>query len=53
MSIRAKIAFIVLPLIITPLILTGLASSFAARNGITQVTTEFLRFKAEELQKYA
>ncbi len=53
MKIKAKIAFIVLPLIITPLILTGLASSFAARNGITQVTTEFLRFKAEELQKYA
>ena len=53
MTIRVKIILIVLPLIITPLILTGVASSLAARTGITGVTTEFLRFKAEELQKYA
>ena len=53
MRIRKQISLIVLPLIIVPLILTGIASSFAARNGITQVTTEFLRFKAEELYDYA
>ncbi|HAK45422.1 MAG TPA: adenylate/guanylate cyclase domain-containing protein [Spirochaeta sp.] len=53
MTIRAKITFIVLPLIIGPLMLTGFASSYTARNGITQVTTELLRFKAEEIEKYS
>ena len=33
--------------------LTGFASSYTARNGITQVTTELLRFKAEEIEKYS
>ena len=31
----------------------ALASIFTARNGITRVATEFHRFKAEELSKYA
>lgn len=31
----------------------GLASIFTARNGVTSVATEFMRFKAEELSKYA
>ena len=53
MKIRNQISLIVLPLILVPLILTGIASSFAARNGITQIITEFLSFKAEELQDYA
>ena len=51
--IRAKIILIVLPLIVTPLVLIALASIFTARNGITRVATEFLRFKAEELAAYA
>ena len=53
MKIRIKMALIVLPLIIVPLFLSGIASSLAARNGITQVTTKFLQFKAEQLEKYA
>ncbi|MFW5769285.1 MAG: adenylate/guanylate cyclase domain-containing protein [Spirochaetota bacterium] len=53
MKIRNQISLIVLPLIIVPLVLTGIASSFAARNGITQVITDFLSFKAEELHDYA
>ncbi len=53
MKIRVKIVLIVLPLIITPLFLIGIAASLSARNGITRVATEFLRFKAEELKKYA
>ena len=53
MSIRAKIILIVLPLLVAPLLLTGLVSALSARNGITRVTTELLRFKAEELEKYA
>jgi class 3 adenylate cyclase/HAMP domain-containing protein len=53
MRIRAKFVLIVLPLIITPLLLVGLAASLAARNGITRVATEFLEFKSEELKNYA
>jgi adenylate cyclase len=53
MRIRAKFVLIVVPLIITPLLLVGFAASLAARNGITQIATEFLRFKSEELRNYA
>ncbi len=53
MSIRSKIIFVVLPLLIAPFLLTGIVSALSARNGITRVATEFLRFKTEELQKYA
>jgi len=52
MTIRSKIIFIVIPLIVAPLLLTGFVSSLSARNGITAVMTEFLRFKAEELVNY-
>ena len=53
MSIRAKIILIVLPLILTTLLLTGISSYFSATAGITQIATEFLGFKAAELEKYA
>lgn len=53
MRIRTKILFLVLPLIVTPLVLSGLVSALEARNGITRVAADFLRFKAEELRKYA
>ena len=53
MRIRSKIILVVLPLIITPLVLLGIASFYAARNGITGVATEFLAFKAEQLASYA
>jgi adenylate cyclase len=53
MKIRLKIVLIVLPLIIASLLLVGFAASLSARNGITAVATEFLRFKAEELSRYA
>ena len=52
MNIRTKITLVVLPLIVAPLLLTGFASSYTARNGITKVTTELLKFKAEEIEKY-
>jgi class 3 adenylate cyclase len=51
--IRAKIILVVVPLIVTPLVLLGIASFYAARNGITAVATEFLAFKAEQLAAYA
>ena len=44
---------LVLPLLVTPLFLSGLVSALEARNGITAVAVDFLRFKAEELRKYA
>jgi class 3 adenylate cyclase/HAMP domain-containing protein len=53
MSIRLKIILVVLPLIVTTLLLTGASSFFSATNAITGVATEFLGFKADELQKYA
>ncbi|MBN1835311.1 MAG: HAMP domain-containing protein [Spirochaetales bacterium] len=53
MNIRGKIILIVLPLIITPLLLTGVISALSARNGITGVATGFLRFKSEQLLNYA
>ena len=53
MRIRAKIILVVLPLIVTPLFIIAITSIYTARNGVTRVESEFLRFKAEELQKYA
>ncbi len=53
MKIRSKIVWIVLPLIIAPFILLGVAASLSARNGITKIATEFLRFKVDELYNYA
>ncbi|UCF99569.1 MAG: HAMP domain-containing protein [Spirochaetaceae bacterium] len=53
MRIRAKFVLIVVPLLITPLLLVGFAASLAARNGITRIATEFLKFKSEELKNYA
>jgi class 3 adenylate cyclase/HAMP domain-containing protein len=53
MNIRAKTNFIVLPLIIAPLLLTAIFSSFSARDGITGVATEFLKFKTEQLRNYS
>ncbi len=53
MRIRSKVILTVLPLIVTPLVLLGIASFYAARNGITGVATEFLAFKAEQLASYA
>ena len=51
--IRPKIIFVVLPLVVVPLFLIGLASTYTARNGITRVAMDFSRFKAEEITKYA
>jgi adenylate cyclase len=53
MSIRSKMVAIVLPLIIAPLLVTGVVSSLAARNGITRIATGFLRFKMDDLLNYA
>jgi class 3 adenylate cyclase/HAMP domain-containing protein len=53
MTIRRKIILIVLPLILTPILLTVLVSSLSARNGITIIASDFLRFKSDTLVNYA
>lgn len=53
MSIRLKILFIVIPLLVTTLLVTGFAAVFSAETGITRVAVDFLGFKAEELKKNA
>ncbi len=52
MGIRAKIILIVMPLLVATLVLTSLASSFSARDGITRVAVRFLAFKAQSLRNY-
>ncbi|MFP4179142.1 MAG: hypothetical protein ACLFSA_03735 [Spirochaetaceae bacterium] len=52
MRIRLKIFFVVVPVLISALLITGVVSSFSARNGITRIAIEFLGFKAEELENY-
>lgn len=51
--IRTKVILVVLPLIVTPLLLLGIASFYAARAGITGVATDLLAYKSEELAGYA
>lgn len=53
MSIRLKILFIVIPLLVTTLLVTGFTAVFSAETGITRVAIDFLGFKAEELKKNA
>jgi adenylate cyclase len=53
MSIRLKIILIVLPLIVAAVVLAGMTSYFVAASSVTRVATQFLSFKASELEKYA
>ncbi len=52
MRIRLKIILVVVPILVTALVITGVVSSFSARNGMTRIAIEFLGFKAEELENY-
>ncbi len=52
MSIKTKIIFIVLPLLIASMVITATISSFSARSGMTRIAIKFLSFKAEELSNY-
>jgi len=53
MSIRLKIILVVLPLIIAAVVMAGMSSYFVAASAVTRVATQFLTFKASELEKYA
>jgi class 3 adenylate cyclase/HAMP domain-containing protein len=52
-SIRLKILFIVIPLLVTTLLVTGFVSASSAEVGISRVAIDFLGFKAQELKKNA
>jgi class 3 adenylate cyclase/HAMP domain-containing protein len=52
-SIRLKILFIVIPLLVTTLLVTGFVAASSAEVGISRVAIDFLGFKAEELKKNA
>jgi class 3 adenylate cyclase len=52
-NIRVKIVLVVLPLIIAPLVLTGVSSILTARESVTAVAAGLLQFKAEQLTTYA
>ncbi|MCK4541649.1 MAG: adenylate/guanylate cyclase domain-containing protein [Spirochaetales bacterium] len=51
MKIRTKIIWIVIPLLISALFITGIISSFSARSGLTRLAMDSLGFKAQELKK--
>lgn len=53
MKIRAKIVFVVLPILIVSMLLVGASSYFLASSGINRLARDFLGFKVTELQKYA
>jgi class 3 adenylate cyclase/HAMP domain-containing protein len=53
MSIRIKIILVVLPLLIASVVMAGMSSYFVAASAVTRVATQFLTFKASELEKYA
>jgi adenylate cyclase len=52
-NIRGKIVWVVLPLIIAPLVLTGVSSILTARESVTTVAAGLLQFKGEQLTTYA
>ncbi len=53
MSIRLKIVLVVLPILLVAVVLAGMSSQIVATRAVTRIATEFLDFKASELEKYA
>jgi adenylate cyclase len=53
MSIRLKIIFIVLPLLVVTLLITGIFSYFSASYAISRIARDFLGFKADQLSNQA
>jgi len=52
-SIRLKLVLVVLPILLVAVVLAGMSSQIVATRAVTRVATEFLDFKASELEKYA
>ncbi len=53
MRVRNKFLVVILPLVILPVLVTGLTSALAARNEISQIAQRSMEFKAEQLRGYA
>jgi adenylate cyclase len=53
MKIRAKIVWVVVPILIVSIVLVGASSFFLAQSGINRLARDFLGFKVTELEKYA
>ena len=52
MKIRVKIIAVVLPLMIGALVVVGASAFFVATNAVSDVTSEFLDFKTDQLSQY-
>jgi len=52
LSIKIKIVFIALPILITSLLVTGFATTLSAEKGVKVIAERFLGFKAEMLDNY-
>jgi adenylate cyclase len=50
--IRSKIVAVVLPLMIGALVVVGASAFFVATNAVSNVTSEFLDFKTDQLSQY-
>ncbi len=53
MSIRLKILLVVLPILVAAILIGGASSFFSASSAVTRLATDFLGFKAYEIEKYA
>ncbi len=52
MKIRAKLLFVIVPLLIFPLLFIGFTSYMSAKIGITKVAKQFLSYKVTEMYKF-
>ena len=53
MSIRTKLYLLILPLVLTIVLLSGVLSSLASRRALTPVAARHLAYKAEQLRDFA
>jgi len=53
MNIRPKIILVVLPFIVVPLAMATMVAYLSAKDGITAIASDLLRFKSQTLGKYA
>lgn len=52
MTIRSKIFYVVLPILVAPLVLTLLVGVLSTRNGISNIASKHLTFKSRVLLQY-
>jgi adenylate cyclase len=52
LRIRSKLIFVVLPVIVAGICLSGVSSAAIARNAVTRVAARFMGFKTDQLSNY-